>query len=167
MPRPRKAGLREPNGRPSRSDRVVHIQRKLDAVHKLALDAELGTALGILLLWESITKHQYEAGLWFAEARKAADAALQCPPRNPPAQNPNAVRGASCDDEGPDQITRKRRVVETYARAEALLGVGTARLKAVLWVCVHDRRPDTEEQRLALAEGLDVLVALRSVRRAA
>jgi hypothetical protein len=58
-------------------------------------------------------------------------------------------------------------VIETYARAEALLGLGSARLKAVLWVCFHDRRPDTEEQKIALLEGLDVLVALRSVRRAA
>jgi hypothetical protein len=167
MGRPRKPGLREPSGRPSRSDRVLHIQRNLDAIRKLSLDAELGTPLGLMLVWEKITRHQYEAGTWFAEARRAADGALGLPPRNPPAQDVSAAGGASLGFDTPEKERARQRAIHAYDQVVAFLRKGSIRHKVLEQVCVHERRPDTYGQVLALVDALDMIVAYRSVRRAA
>ena len=166
--RPKKLGvIREPNGKPSRSDRVLHIQRKLDAIQKLGMQAEMGTPLGQLLTWERITKQQYDAGQWFSEARKAADGAFSLPARECAAQDMNRLGGAYHGDDDEETVRRKRNIAATYARAEEALGIGSKRFKAVMWVCVHERRCDDYAMMLALVDGLDAIVAHRNVRRAA
>lgn len=166
--RPRLTGvIREPNGKPSRAARLTSIQRDLVAIRATYRDGKWGTPLGLLCLEGKITERQFEAGEWFAEARKAADAAFSLPPRNPAAQDMNRLHGASQGEDTPEQIARKRRIVETYAKAEAVLGEGTRRLKAVLWVCVFERRHDDHSMLLDLLEGLSLLAHYRNVRRAA
>lgn len=159
--------IREANGRSSRSDRVIHIQRLLEGVKATGLGHEFGTSLGYLLLTERITTPHYEAGTWFSQARRAADGALGLPARNVPAQDMNALHGSSTSIEDDEAIRRKRTAIEKYDRAENALGLNSSRLRAVLWVCVYDRRPDTHEQFLALVDGLNALVRHRSERRAA
>lgn len=164
MGRPRKAGPREPSGRPSRSDRVQHVQRELDALRLMARDHKLGSPLGVLLRAGKITAKQFDAGMWFAEARASADAALGLPARSCRAQDLSAVRGAGS---GQEDAAAKNRAIAAYDRAVAYLGHGSKRLAAVELVVVYERRPDTYEQVLALVDGLDAIIALRTIRRAA
>lgn len=159
--------IREPNGRVSRSDRVLHIQRALEKIHSDAALAEWGTAFGQLSVRRQITPKQYEVGKWFCDARAAYDAAISAPSMSPTAQDMNAIHGSSNAQETPEQERAKRRAIDVYARAEAVLVKGSDRHKAVLQVTVLDRRPDTHEQFLALIDGLDALIRHRSERRAA
>ncbi len=164
MPRPRKAGPREPNGQPQRNLRTSYWQRQRDELVRGSLDVRLGTPLGILYRNEKITTAQMEAGQWFAEARALADGALGLPPRTVPAQDVGRVRGLSGGEE--DEVA-KRRAIEAYDRAAAFVGHGSRELAALELVVVYERRPDTYEQLLALMGALTKLVAFRSGRRAA
>lgn len=166
MARPRRLTPREPNGRPSRSSQISHWQRELDALRAGARDHRLGTPLGVLLRAEKITIRQFDAGVWFSEARRAADRALGLPARCAKAQDMNAVHGASGED---DEATTaaKRKAVDAYDRAVAYVGHGSKALAALELVVVYERRPDTYEQVLALVEGLDRLMAYRGTRKAA
>lgn len=164
MPRPRKAGPREPNGRPQRNLRTSYWQRQRDELVRGSLDQRLGTPLGILYRDEKITTAQMEAGTWFAEARASADAALSLPARSTPAQDVGRVRGLSG---GEEDEAAKRRAVDVYDRAVAYVGHGSRELAALELVVVYERRPDTYEQLLALMAALTKLVAFRSSRRAA
>lgn len=159
--------VREPNGRASRSEPVRNIQRMLDAVRVLGHSTRFGTNLGRLVITERITPAQYDIGTWFSDIRSAADAALGLPPRNPTAQDMNAVHGAPNGFDTPEEERAKKRAIETYDRAVSFLGHGSKRLAAMELVCIYDRRPDTHEQFLALVEGLDMLIKYRSQRRAA
>lgn len=166
--RPKYAGvIREPNGRPSRTDRVQYVQRELAAIRAGVIKPEWGTPLGELARAGRVTPSQYAAGTWYADARKAADAALSLPPRNPTAQDMNAVHGASNREDDEASIRAKRRVIEICAKAEAVLGHGSRRYRAVMWVCVFERRCEDHEQLLALLEGLSLLAHYRTARRAA
>lgn len=164
MPRPRKAGPREPNGRPQRNLRTSYWQRQRDELVRGSLDQRLGSPLGILYRDEKITTPMMEAGTWFAEARALADGALGLPPRTVPAQDVGRVRGLSGGEE--DEVA-KRRAIEAYDRALAYVGHGTRELAALELVAVYQRRPDTYEQLLALMAALTKLVAYRTGRRAA
>jgi hypothetical protein len=164
MPRPRKAGPREPNGRPQRNIRTSYWQRQRDELVRGSLDARLGTPLGVLYRDEQITTAQMEAGSWFAEARSLADGALGLPPRTCPAQDVGRVRGLSGGEE--DEVA-KRRAIEAYDRAVAFIGYGSRELAALELVAVYQRRPDSHEQLLALMAALTRLVAFRTGRRAA
>ena len=166
MARPRRNTAREPNGRPSRSSQISHWQRELDALRAGARDHRLGTPLGVLLRAEKITIRQFDAGMWFQDARKAADGALSLPARSCRAQDMTAIHGQSGDD---DEATTaaKRKAVDAYDRAVAYVGHGSKALAALELVVVYERRPDTYEQVLALVEGLDRLLAFRGQRRAA
>lgn len=167
MPRPRKAGMREPNGRLSRSDRGTYWQRERDALAAGAADHRLGTPLGVILRAGKITSSQFDAGMWFAEARTAADAALSLPSRTARAQDMNSLGGSPNGEEDPDKVSAKRRAVEVYDKACSYVGHGSRQLAALELVVVYQRRPDTYEQMLALIDGLDRLIAYRSGRRAA
>ena len=164
MPRPRKAGPREPSGRPQRNLRTSYWQRQRDELVRGSLNPLLDSPLGILYRNEKITTAQMEAGTWFAEARASADAALSLPPRTAPAQNVGRVKGLAGGDE--DEVA-KRRAIDAYDRAVAFVGHGSRELAALELVVVYQRRPDTYEQVLALVAGLTKLVAYRTGRRAA
>jgi hypothetical protein len=164
MPRPRKAGPREPNGQPQRNLRTSYWQRQRDELVRGSLDARLGSPLGVLYRNEQITTAQMEAGQWFAEARALADGALNLPPRTVPAQDVGRVRGLAGGEE--DEVAKKR-AIEAYDKAVAFIGYGSRELAALELVVVYERRPDTYEQLLALMAALTRLVAYRSGRRAA
>ena len=166
MPRPRKAGPREPNGQPQRNQKTAHLQRQMDAIRLLSLDPYLESPIGLMMVagLNGVTLQQYEAAKWFAELRARADSALSLPPRTVPAQDVGRVRGLSGGDE--DEAA-KRRAIDAYDRAVAHVGHGSRELAALELVVVYQRRPDTYEQLLALIAGLTKLVAYRTGRRAA
>ena len=164
MPRPRKAGPREPNGQPQRSQKTAHLQRELDAIRLLSTDPYLESPIGVLLFRKEISLPQYDAAKWFHEARVRADSALSLPPRTVPAQDIGRVRGLSGDEEDP---VAKRKAIDVYDRAVAYIGHGSRELAALELVAVYQRRPDTYEQLLALKSALAKLVLFRSGRRAA
>lgn len=167
MPRPRKIGPREPNGRPSRAVRTHYWQRQRDELVRGSLDPRLGTPLGVLYRAERITTAEMEAGTWFAEARAAADAALSLPARSCRAQDMNSLGGASTGQETPETEKAKRRAIEQYDKACDFVGLGSKQLAALELVAVQQRRPDSYEQFLSLVDGLRTLVAYRSGRRRA
>lgn len=166
MPRPRKAGPREPNGRLQRAQRTNYWQRQRDALVSGSLDSRLETPLGLLYRAERITTAEMEAGTWFAEARAAADAALSLPTRNCRAQDMNSLGGASTGQETDEAQRAKRRAVESYDKVCSWLGRGR-QFEALEQVVILERRPDTYEQFLDLQQGLRLLVAYRMGRRAA
>lgn len=165
--RKRLSGPREPNGRLSRSEGVRSVQRELDMIRLGVLDPKWGTPLGVLCRSRVITAAQFEIGEWFGQLRDAADRALGLRGRHPTAQDMNAVHGASNAQDDEAQIRAKRRAIETYDRACAFIGLGSAELAAMELVVVYQRRPDKHEQLLALISALEKLRAYRPVRRAA
>lgn len=165
--RPRLTGPREPNGRLSRAGRGQNLQRELDMLRTGACDAKWGTPIGTLCRAGQITARMFDDAMWFAEARDAADRALGLRGRHPTAQDMNAVHGASNAQDDEAQIRAKRRAIETYDRACAFIGLGSAELAAMELVVVYQRRPDKHEQLLALISALEKLRAYRTVRRAA
>lgn len=167
MARPRRNVPREPNGRPSRSSAITQWQRELDALRMASKDSRLGTPLGVLLRADRITLRQFEAGVWFSDARSAADRALGLPSRSARAQDMNAVHGASNAQDDEATATAKRKAIDAYDRCVAFLGHGSKQLAALELVVIYERRPDTYEQVLALVEALDKLMQYRGMRRAA
>jgi len=166
MPRPRKSGLREPNGRPSRSDRVQYWQRQRDVLERKQHDPKLETPLGLYFLAHEITTQEHEAGQWFADLRASADAALSLPGRHCRAQDMNSVGGQSNSQETPETQKAKRRAIEQYDKVIAFVG-RSRQLAALEHVIVQERRHDTYEQWLDLVQGLRLLVAYRMGRRLA
>ena len=166
MPRPKKSGLREPNGRPSRTDRVQYWQRQRDVLERKQHDPKLETPLGLYFLAHEITTQEHEAGQWFAEVRAAADAALSLPGRHCRAQDMNSIGGQSNAVETPDTERAKRRAIEQYDKVAAFLG-RSRQFAALEHVIVHQRRHEKYEQWLDFVQGLRLLVAYRMGKRLA
>ena len=160
--RPRKTAQRYPGGQIRRerekATTSIHWARERDALRASARDPRLGTPLGVLFRAERITAGQMNAGTRFAGARASADAALGLPGRNTPAQDLNAVGGASNAIETLDTIRRKRNAIAAYDAAVESVGLGSRELAALEWVVIYERTPDDYAMVLRLIAGLDRLV---------
>lgn len=153
--RKRKVALREQNGRPQRgAESVTYWQREIALLRSDSRRPELGTPLGMLVRGKRITERLFTAGIRFADQRRAADAALSVPRRTPTGLDPNAVGGASLRDDGPDDERRKRRAAVAFDAALAAVGQFSAEHRALEWVVVEERTPDSYEQLLDLVRAL-------------
>lgn len=157
--RPRKKGERYPSGKIKPVAKTSYWQRELDELRKGSRDHRLGSQLGILWRSDVITQNAFDAGMRFADARKAADGALGLPPRDAPAQDINAVHGASNAVDTPESAARKARAIAAYDAAEEAVGLNSLPLRALQWVVIYERRPDDYEQLLALFTGLQKLMS--------
>lgn len=168
--RKRKAGPREPNGRPDRKEQErayspAAIKRMTDTAVLSAHDARLGTVLGRLLLAGDVNARQAGAGWQWAEIAFEYYQAIGATPLH--VKSSSLERGAK--GEAPDIDTpageamseRDRRAVKRFDRAFAVLQSQGHEAATVCRRLCEGRGivPDTYEGRVAAIRALDALAA--------
>jgi hypothetical protein len=159
--RKRKPGKREVNGRLLRAlaDRtsVAGTVKDLAIIARERLDPALASPLGRLLRLGEIRASEYDAGLKYRALRAATDRSLGLPARHPSGLDLNAARGLSAFAAVQDPENDKA-IVRAFMAAEDAIGRGSKRLTILQSVVLYDDAPQTYEQKLALKEGLGILV---------
>lgn len=152
---------RYPSGKikPKRlTETAIYWQRERDSLRASSRLPEWESPFGVMFRHEVVSATQYAAGKRFAEAREAYAAALSMPPLHPPAQNMNAVPGASNREDGDSEARRKQAQIEAYDKACIVVGIGSAELAALSRIIVDGLRPDDYQQVMALKAALNKLV---------
>lgn len=159
--RHRKNGRRKPCGRlvqdelESRSG-PVHARRALDHLLKNAGDAAFGTTIGRLFVRHEISAAAFNAACKYAVLRARADRAMGLPARNPKALQYEAARGLSLIADDPE---REIEAVAALDKADAVVGLHSKELSALLDVVVYDETPHDYAHKLAMKAALEKLVA--------
>lgn len=156
--RKRKEGPRTASGQLSRAkeDRYIPLHLIREMAAKSARVGLYLTPLGRMALNERIDRAQFDAGMRFAEARRAADAALGLPARNVPAQDLAALHGHDGED-SEDARDRKRRDLDRWDKLLLVVGLNSAPLRALEWIVVYEREPEGHQQCIDLLKGLNML----------
>lgn len=171
--RPRKEGARYPSGDIKRSETEREVKSVAIAaamrIHGIETDGKDGLhayTLGRMFLDHKISRHELEAGNWYAEQVERFYRATGRQSPNPRAQDLLAVRGYDGDVTESAQ-ERARKATNSVQRLETVLGKAGNGVRSTVWnVCVADEaglRMMPPTQLLMLKSGLQALMFAKGV----